>query len=721
MSILSILGLGAGSRVQSEVRTEPTVDATARAYPSVDPGVRARSVDEILAAHEDLISRIKLCYGADRAAFEADLLAPIRNYAAFVNLLPATPDNFFCEVGGLFRLGLEVAFYALQGTDGHIVSGRATISTRRQLEPRWRHATFIAGLCSELHRTLSQVVVTDERGEEWPAYLGPLTAWLERRRARLFFVRWLTNAQESRALGLFALPHIVSPETMQHLATANTIAVPQMLSCLAGTALYREQNILVDLVKRAAALVIDRDLIACANRYGRPILGAHLERYLIDAMRRLVVSHAAWAPNHERSRVWYGREGLFIVWPNAVNEIRKLLEEDELPGIPKAPDTILEILLGAGVFESRSTGSPLWTIDPPPGKTVFEAVKLAAPEILLHGHGQTVTPLSTPLVSKAGATTASGPTPASAPLAPDPAASDPPAAEAQPDDGTIAPGMDLLGDPLTGPAAGSEPEHDSPGVEAAAQGAGRSHRCISAGLPTRRTASPEPDGARRIGRGDRLDEWRLAHRRRDHGFRRCLRPARGLQAAARRHSRGAAIADRNRHDGRRRQRTRRHCPARHGRQAGTRLRHPGGLRRRPRSVRLRPFRLRSAIMLVRPYEMPWRPAYELWAAAAWAGGLCYFVYLGGERFRIFFCTSSSLRAYGRPLMMAAARASPIPFSVINSSALARLMSIGADLACASRIGSPAWEIAGATIRASASRARARKDFMDNSKMRVATA
>ena len=466
MSILSILRLGAGPRVQPEIRNEPTVYANARAYPSVDPGVRASSVDEILDAHEDLISRIKLCYGADRAGFEADLLAPIRNYAAFVNLLPATPDNFFCEVGGLFRLGLEVAFYALQGTDGHIVSGRATISTRRQLEPRWRHATFIAGLCSELHRTLSQVVVTDERGEEWPGYLGPLSAWLERRRARLFFVRWLTNSQESRALGLFALPHIVSSETMQHLATANTIAVPQMLSCLAGTALYREQNILVDLVKRAAALVIDRDLIACANRYGRPILGAHLERYLIDAMRRLVVSHAAWAPNHDRSRVWYGREGLFIVWPNAVTEIRKLLEEDELPGIPKAPDTILEILLGAGVFENRSTGSPIWAIEPPPGKTVFEAVKLAAPEILLHGHGQTVPPLSTPLVWQAGATTASGPTPASAPPMPDPAASDPPAVKAQPDDGTITPGTDLLGDPLTVPAVGSEPEDDSPGVEA---------------------------------------------------------------------------------------------------------------------------------------------------------------------------------------------------------------------------------------------------------------
>jgi conjugal transfer pilus assembly protein TraI len=450
MSLFSILRQSSAGRLQADARAEPTVNVADRDYPSVDPGVPARTVDSIVAAHEELISRVKLCYGADREAFEADLLVPIRNYAGFVNLLPATSDNFFCEVGGLFRLGLEVAFYSLQGTDGHIVSGRSTISTRRQLEPRWRHATFIAGLCCELHRTLSQIVVTDERGEEWPAYLGPLSDWLNRRRADRFFVRWLANAQESRALGLFALPHIVSPATMQHLATANTVAVPQMLSCVAGTALYRDQNILVDLVKRASALVIDRDLIASANRYGRPILGAHLERYLLDAMRRLVVSHPAWTPNHERSRVWYGREGLFIVWPNAVNEIRKLLEDDELPGIPKAPDTILEILLGAGVFERRDTGQPLWTIEPPPGKAVIDAVKLAAPEILLPSYAQSAAPLATPLVAQASRRPAP-----SAPDLVDIALAD--AAELSPNTVAAATGGDAVADPSSGLLAPTPP------------------------------------------------------------------------------------------------------------------------------------------------------------------------------------------------------------------------------------------------------------------------
>jgi len=35
-------------------------------------------------------------------------------------------------------------------------------------------------------------------------------------------------------------------------------------------------------------------------------------------------------------------------------------------------------------------------------------------------------------------------------------------------------------------------------------------------------------------------------------------------------------------------------------------------------------------MLVREYEMPWRPAYEMWASAAWVVGLLFFVYLGGR-------------------------------------------------------------------------------------------
>ena len=368
-------------------RADPTsgaADTTGMfAYPPVDPGIPVRSIDEVLAGQDDLIRRIRLSYGANRETFDTDLFAPIRRYADYVHLLPATADNHFSLPGGLLRMGLEIAFYALQATDGQIFSGRSTISHRRQLEPRWRHATFIAGLCSELHRTLSHVIVIDANGSEWPAYLAPLTQWLHAQRASRFFLRWIPHAQETRSLGVFALPQIIAPETLHYLAQGNSVVVPHMMACLSGMPIYREHNILGDLVRRAAALVIDRDLQSSAERYGKPRLGSHLERYLVDALRRLLVSNALWTPNAEKSRVWYGEDGLYIVWPNAVNDVRKLLEADQLPGIPTSPETILEILLDAGVVEPSGGTQATWHIFPPRCDRAIEAVRLASPAILL--------------------------------------------------------------------------------------------------------------------------------------------------------------------------------------------------------------------------------------------------------------------------------------------------------------------------------------------------
>lgn len=390
----------------------------ALAYPPVDPGIPALPIEEVLSGHQDLIDRIKMCYGVDRPTFETELLSLIRRYAEFVHLLPATPDNYFNTPGGLLRMGLEVAFFSLQGTDGHIFSGRSTITTRRHLEPRWRHATFIAGLCCELHRTLSHVIVTNENGDEWQPYLLPLSTWLSRHQVSRFFLKWLANVPESRAVGVFVLPHVIPAEVLQHLASGNSIVVPHMMANVSGMPVYRERNILDDLVRRSVALVIDRYLQASADRYGKPQLGSHLERYLVDALRRLVSSSSAWNTNAEKSRVWFGADGLFIIWPNAATEIRALLEADQLPGIPKAPETILEILVAAGVFEPQDSTQVTWQIVPPGSKTVIEAVKLSSPAILFAGIDSAPKPLAIALARAPGDSTTSPPDAPASPAPP---------------------------------------------------------------------------------------------------------------------------------------------------------------------------------------------------------------------------------------------------------------------------------------------------------------
>lgn len=384
--------------------------SAANPFSSADPGFAALTVDEVLSANADIIARIKLCYGMDRDSFEKDVLALIRRYAAYVHLLPATADNYFSAPGGLLRLGLEAGFFSLQGTDAHIFSGRSTISTRRLLEPRWRHATFIAGLCCEVHRVLSHVIVTDANGEVWSGYLHPLSDWLIARSAVRYFLSWRPQAVETRGLGVFALPHVVPPKVLQYLCEGNAIIVPHLMTSIGGIPIYRDHNVLDDLVRRSLALVIDRNLTANADRYGYPQFGSHLERYLVDALRRLANGNSAWVCNHEKSRVWFGQDGLFLLWPGAADDVRKLLESDQLPGIPKAAETILELLLAAEVFEAQDAAHPTWTIYPPSAKTVLEAVKLTSAAILFAGIAPLPEALGMKLVRRLGEQDPSPPT-----------------------------------------------------------------------------------------------------------------------------------------------------------------------------------------------------------------------------------------------------------------------------------------------------------------------
>ncbi len=369
-------------------------DSPGSPYPSADPGFVSAAVGDILAEHSNLLARIRLCFGVDQETFARDALALIEAYAGYVHLLPATPDNYFRQPGGLLQLGLEVAFYALQGTDAHIFSGQSTITTRRQLEPRWRHATFIGGLCCELHRALASLIVVDADGNEWPAYLTPLATWLAERQVERYFVRWRAQAPEARSLGLFALPHVVVPAVLQNLSAGNTVIVPHLLASVGGLPVYREPNVLDSLVRRSLALVIDRNLKASADRYGSPQFGSHLERYLVDALRRLASAESAWVPNREKSRVWYGSDGLFLLWPQCAADAQALLEADQLPGIPKSADTVLDLLLAAGVAEPRDSSRNTWLIQPPGAKGPLDAIKLTSPAILWSGPEASPRPLA---------------------------------------------------------------------------------------------------------------------------------------------------------------------------------------------------------------------------------------------------------------------------------------------------------------------------------------
>ena len=348
-----------------------------------DGGMRPRSVDAILDDNRDILGRIKLAYGGDANAFAKEMLPLIRNYTAYVSVLPATQDSFFARPGGLLRLSLETAFFALQATDSQIFAGRATISTRRQLEPRWRFGTFIAGLCAYLFRALDSVVVSDAHGTVWQPYLIALGEWTHKHEVGRLFVRWGEARQECRALSLFALPMILPTDALAYLTHDGSMIVAHMLAAISGEVRYQDHNVIGHLVNRASTLVIHRDLRDADAPAGRARARAYLARFLLNAMRELVQSHPGWVPNADRSRMWLGRDGLFLVWPNGVSDILTLLEDEGLHGLPASPVEAMEILSDAGIVLPKNPNECVWSIRPPSAPEPLETLKLVTPGCVL--------------------------------------------------------------------------------------------------------------------------------------------------------------------------------------------------------------------------------------------------------------------------------------------------------------------------------------------------
>ena len=371
---------------------------------------------ELLAPHHDWIERIRLCYGVEHGRFNHEVLRLIERFAAYVHLLPATPDESFSAPGGLLQLGLQTAFYSLQGSDAQIFSGRASVSARHHLEPRWRLAALIAGLCAETHRPLGQMHVSTPNGERWPAAQMPLWAWLCQQTAPDYGVQWRTDRYEQRGLTLFVLPHVLPADLLQYLADGNCVILPHLFASLAGVPLHADTNLLNALVRRAQTLVIHREQAAQAGRHGRVAAAKHLHAVVQDALFQLLQQHPAWQPNTPKARVWWGPDGAFLVWPGAARDLLDHLAALSIPGLPGTVETLLPWLLETHAVHAPADGTRLWTIQPPAtGPTA--ALKLAAPDALLNRLHPVPPQLDQPLLAAVAApATAPVPPPAAAQL-----------------------------------------------------------------------------------------------------------------------------------------------------------------------------------------------------------------------------------------------------------------------------------------------------------------
>jgi conjugal transfer pilus assembly protein TraI len=320
-------------------------------YPPFAKGLPAAPIEKVLLTQRELIARIQQTLGLSNEEFERLMRPVLQNYAEFVHLLPASEAHHHRGAGGLFRHGLEVAFWATQASEAVIFVRDGTPRERRNLEPCWRLAVCLAALLHDLGKPLSDVTVTDKLGKtEWNPYAESLMDWARENGIERYFLRWNKGRHERHErLATLALNMVLTPDVRRYLRAPGPDLMKAVVEAISGTSALHP---VTQLVLKADQESVKRDLKESRLNIDEHSIGLSIEPYIIDAIRSLVVSKR-WKVNVAGAQVWHLTQGAFIAWKAAAPSLVKHLQDNNVPAVPHDPDTLADYLIDRGFAVPR--------------------------------------------------------------------------------------------------------------------------------------------------------------------------------------------------------------------------------------------------------------------------------------------------------------------------------------------------------------------------------
>ncbi len=335
-------------------------------YPPFMKGLPAVPPDRLLTTQSELLERIADTAIATPQIFARFYVPAIERFAAFAHLLPASQSHHHRGAGGLLRHSLEVGLWALQSADKVLLDAARTPLQRREMEPRWQLAVFLAALCHDAGKPVTDLIVTNrDRTTIWKPIKEDLYPWATRSGIDAYFLDWREGrSRQHTALANLIADRIIGTEALEWIEEGGTELIVWLLESLNGNP--GPTNLVYDLVVKADQSSVERDLRTLGVAMAGYDLGVPVERHLTDVMRRFV-KEGAWLVNQPGARLWNIGGNLYLVWPSAGEEIARQVRDDGIPGIPRTPDGILDMLVErqiAFVREGTTPGDRLWKIAP---------------------------------------------------------------------------------------------------------------------------------------------------------------------------------------------------------------------------------------------------------------------------------------------------------------------------------------------------------------------
>ena len=360
-------------------------------YPPLVQGIPVVASADLLATQTELVEKLRYGIGCTPEFYRTQVLPVVDRYAAFVHLLPASETHHHRGAGGLLHHGLEVAFWAGQASAGKVFAMGREPAVRRVHEPLWRLAAALAGLCHDIGKPVSDLSVTDRDGTfTWSPMQETIVDWAAQHRLDSYFLHWRsTRHNRHHSMGLFVLERVLGSTIIDMLLQADPAIMDALSNAVAG---QNEGAIISQLVINADRASVERNLKANCIDAQATSLGVPVERYLLDAMARLIRA-GTWQINTPGARLWMLGDSLYVVWPQGAEDILAMLAADRIPGIPRHPDTLADLLIEHGYATPPQDAQCVrryWRLAPAPlvrdGKPVaLTLLRLRSPHHVLSG------------------------------------------------------------------------------------------------------------------------------------------------------------------------------------------------------------------------------------------------------------------------------------------------------------------------------------------------
>jgi conjugal transfer pilus assembly protein TraI len=349
-------------------------------YPPFMKGLPVVAPAKLIETQKELLERIANSTIASPDVFEKHYLAAVSRFAAYAHLLPASQSHHHRGAGGLLRHAIEVGLWALQSADRVLLKSAVSPVHRREMEPRWQLAVFLAAMCHDAGKPVTDLTVTNkDRTSIWHPISEDLYDWAIKHRVSSYFLEWREGrGKQHTALSSLIAERIIGARSLAWIAEADTDLVVWLMESLAGNP--GPTNLIYDLVSKADQTSVERDLKTLGVAMAGYELGVPVERHLIDIMRRFV-RESMWMINLPGARLWNLDGHVYLIWPAAGEELARQIKEDGIPGIPRTPDGILDMLVDRGMAFLRETGSAddrFWKIAPAVLAEKIPDIKLTA-------------------------------------------------------------------------------------------------------------------------------------------------------------------------------------------------------------------------------------------------------------------------------------------------------------------------------------------------------